>query len=519
MARPSAEFWRSLLAQFARDIPVNFLVDWIDHESGGNPCSRGFCNDTSGKGVNCDSPTAVFNREAGIFQTDHPGDDRFGATSPQLRVTCVGTTQTQTRPLTLDEQLIHVKAGINYVQFERSIARSALAAVGARWPETSADFWMLVKSRHGLKTIATELLPVVARKLGRAPVSWTEFVNTYATLPGSAIPASLQRFFFSPSTAGRRNRLDDVIANAETIGRNAGPRIPALSQPEASLTPETPGMSGAAKFALGFVAVAGLAGLGWLALRVAKRVAQRPGLGTFGTVDEKLIQRIAQALSYEVPVREIRDRFVDEGYSEEDVYLAYKAAQMYLKHQDEPMPHERGLGALPATKTEFRKRFKQAIQASEWQGDPTRGISGKYVPVGDSGWEVRRIYSQHRFGYKRLFDLRKVGHGRASTQENADYVADAIFKGEIATSWTDDENVGFGAILESKYDDVAKAYVDAPITAKNKAKKILARNVEAAYYWREHDEYADRLTEREAASVDDQIRKLERRISKIVGRL
>jgi hypothetical protein len=159
------------------------------------------------------------------------------------------------------------------------------------------------------------------------------------------------------------------------------------------------------------------------------------------------------------------------------------------------------------------------VQASEWQGDPTRGISGKYVPVGDSGWEVRRVYSQHRFGYKRLFNLRKVGHGRASTQENADYVADTIFKGEIATSWTDDENVGFGAILESKYDDVAKAYVDAPITAKNKAKKILARNVEAAYYWREHDEYADRLTEREAASVDDQIRKLERRISKIVGRL
>jgi hypothetical protein len=503
-----------LLTPFAGDIPVNFLVDWIDQESGGNPCSRGFCTDASGNGVKCDSPTAVFNREAGIFQTDHPGDDRFGATSPQLRVTCVGTTQTQTRPLTLNEQLLHVKAGINYVQFERSVARSALAAVGARWPETSADFWMLVKSRHGLKTIATELLPVVARKLGRAPISWTEFVNTYTTLPGGAIPASLQGFFFSPSTAGRRNRLDDVIANAENVGRNAGPRIPSTGfQPEVPLIPET---SGAAKFALGFVAIAGLAGLGWLALRVAKRVAQGPGM--LGAVDEKLIQRMAQLLSYDVDKKEIRDRFVNEGYSDEDVYLAYKAAQMYLKHQDEPLPHEQGLGALPATKIEFRKQLRKAVQASEWQGDPTRGISGKYVPVGDSGWEVRRVYSKHRFGYKRLFNLRKVGHGRASTQENADHVADAIFKGEIASSWTDDENVGFGAILESKYDD-AKAYVGVPITAKNKAKKILARNVEAAYYWREHDEYADRLTEREAASVDDQIRKLERRISKIVGRL
>jgi lysophospholipase L1-like esterase len=452
-------------------------------------------------------------------------------------------------------------------------------------------------------------------------------------------------FDIRPLTTGAPRAGDGIHFTAVGAAAAATPIVQMLTAPSTITVAQT-GMSRGTKIALGVLGAAGFVGLSWLALRVAKRAAVR-SVGQrqpLGAVDEKLIQRIAQALSYEVPVREIRDRFVDEGYSEEDVYLAYKAAQMYLKHQDEPLPHERQLGALPATKTEFRKRFKQALQASEWQGDPTRGISGKYVAVGDSGWEVRRVYSQHRFGYKRLFNLRKIGHGRSSTQESVDRVTDTIFKGEIPASWVDegklgllgalpttlkktyvvvssrlvrgprgarvgyeaqliqpgapvlfnlfqlsklnpdgtrnypqlqrehgdtwtawdagagtvhgkvrrdteddataaaialarkrgyvivdadlmraglplDENAGFGAILESKYDDVAKAYVDVPITAKNKAKKILARNVEAAYYWRQHDEHADRLTEREAASVDDQIRKLERRISKIVGRL
>jgi hypothetical protein len=35
--------------------------------------------------------------------------------------------------------------------------------------------------------------------------------------------------------------------------------------------------------------------------------------------------------------QEIRDRLIGEGYSDEDIYLAYKAGKMYLKHQDEPL--------------------------------------------------------------------------------------------------------------------------------------------------------------------------------------
>jgi hypothetical protein len=134
---------------------------------------------------------------------------------------------------------------------------------------------MLVKSRHGLQTIATELLPVVARMLGHAPVNWSEFTTAYRLLPGNMIPASLQGFFFAQSEHRLRNRLDDVIANAEAAGRNAGPRIPSTGA--TSVPTAQNGMSTGAKVAAGAAAVAGVAGLSWLALRVAKHVAERGG--------------------------------------------------------------------------------------------------------------------------------------------------------------------------------------------------------------------------------------------------
>lgn len=111
----------------------------------------------------------------------------------------------------------------------------------------------------------------------------------------------------------------------------------ALTTPPDALTTDT---SAGAKIAIGVVAVVGLVGLSWLVLRAARRAAQAPfgkrrGLGI---VDERLINRIAQALSYEVPKKEIHDQLVDEGYSEEDIYLAYKAAKMHLRYMDEPPP-------------------------------------------------------------------------------------------------------------------------------------------------------------------------------------
>lgn len=154
-----------------------------------------------------------------------------------------------------------------------------------------------------------------------------------------------------------------------------------------------------------------------------------------GATDVKLIKRVAQLISYDVSKQDIREQLVAEGYDDDDVFQAHQAAKVYLRRREIP---DSNFGALPATKTEFRKQFQKAVQVSEWQGQPTKGIGGKFVAVGDSGWEVRRVYSKHRFGYSKLFDLRKIGHGRSSTQESVKSVADAIFTGEIAASWVDD---------------------------------------------------------------------------------
>lgn len=56
--------------------------------------------------------------------------------------------------------------------------------------------------------------------------------------------------------------------------------------------------------------------------------------GMLGTVDEKLIQRVANMQSYDMNKLTIRDKLVDEGYSDQDVYLAYKAAEIYGDHNE-----------------------------------------------------------------------------------------------------------------------------------------------------------------------------------------
>lgn len=264
MARAGAEFWRHLVAQYAGDIPVEALIAWIDEESGGKPCSLGMI--VNGADIEC-----------GIFQLMAPGNTNDGGTTcSALRASCAGpASSTAARSLTPDEQVLQVTSGIRYVQVQRAAVRQALAAVGANWPEATGDFWALVKSRHGVPTVASDLLPAVAQKLGHAPSSWSEFVNTYTKMVAGEIPPSLRRFFLSPSKDGYRNRLDDVIANADKVGRAVG--LP-LSPLPAVLPTEA---SGTKKFLIGFAAVIGVAGLSWAAVHVAKRFATRPmALGT-----------------------------------------------------------------------------------------------------------------------------------------------------------------------------------------------------------------------------------------------
>ena len=58
---PAVKDWVPILEKYRGRIPLKFLENWITHASGGNPNALGI------PGV-----------EAGIFQTYHPDDDRYG---------------------------------------------------------------------------------------------------------------------------------------------------------------------------------------------------------------------------------------------------------------------------------------------------------------------------------------------------------------------------------------------------------------------------------------------------------
>jgi hypothetical protein len=201
---PQVEQWRPLLSRFGSDLPTNFLLAWLAKESGGNPCAVGIA------GV-----------EAGLFQTFHPEDDRFGASFDQLRAACSGGSQSLARALTPDEAALQVLSGTNLVRSFRNTARAQLAQVGGRWGEGSTDFWSLVKLQHALPAVAG-MLPQITQRLGRAPSGFGEFHQQVIATPFDQLPSALQRFAASASSRGLANRMEDAIVNAEEVGAFGG---------------------------------------------------------------------------------------------------------------------------------------------------------------------------------------------------------------------------------------------------------------------------------------------------------
>lgn len=159
------------------------------------------------------------NVEAGIFQTFHPADDKHGATFAQLRTGCTGSTLTN--PNAVNREL-QIRSGLNFVRAKRDIARMHLFNVGARWDESSSDFWTMVKQEHALPCVPVELLPRVAARLGRPPATWDEFRTAVMAMPASEMGPGCQRFANSPSKHGLRNRLEDTLRNAEEVGKFGG---------------------------------------------------------------------------------------------------------------------------------------------------------------------------------------------------------------------------------------------------------------------------------------------------------
>jgi len=197
------EAWRALIEQEAdgSDIPVDFLLAWVQHESFGNPCSVG-----------------IPDHEAGIAQTYHPDDDRFGATFDELRAACVPGTQKLARPLTAAEKQLQVTSLVNYVKNARTAVRGQVARAGVTWSESSSDFWNLVKLRHALPALGGYLAPC-RDDLGHAPESWLEFRAWFEGLSDRQVVAINRAVAPWKSLAERRRLLD----NAEKTGSAAVP--------------------------------------------------------------------------------------------------------------------------------------------------------------------------------------------------------------------------------------------------------------------------------------------------------
>lgn len=172
---PTTEQWRDLVTSMAGDLPINFLMAWIDKESGGNPCD------------------ATSLQEYGIFQLMSPDNiATAGTTVAQMHPAppCVAgnvRTISSFSALTSDQANEQVRAGIQYVNAARTRAHQMLDAAGYTdgWTENDASFWQMVKMVfNGPAAVPASLLNATAQ-LGTNPSDWATWRSTVTTIPSS----------------------------------------------------------------------------------------------------------------------------------------------------------------------------------------------------------------------------------------------------------------------------------------------------------------------------------------------
>lgn len=208
----------------AYGIPVAFVLAWIQHESGGNPCAVGFPGEVDRNG----QPL-----ETGILQLMSPDDIRLADTTvTEMRANCSanihfpGLTrhspkaaicaarlaeEKPARPLTADEMNKHAAKSVGYLAAVARIVDASFARHGVSWPRTSIDYWTMVKAYHAGEAIPTEGLDASVKGLGHAPSSWADFKQGIENLLASGQrPLNLTR-----------DRWLNAFANAEKTGRQA----------------------------------------------------------------------------------------------------------------------------------------------------------------------------------------------------------------------------------------------------------------------------------------------------------
>jgi hypothetical protein len=221
---PSVESWRPYVAKLTPalgNIPVPFVLAWIEVESAGNPCAVGFVGDIDAQGQVL---------ESGLFQLMSPHDIATGRTTvAAMRENCSTQThypeitpavkkayheaaakiarheslsadQTQAwglvnsagaaeqkivRPLTEDQKVRQIMVGLQYIFNVTRKIDAALAAVGTTWSKTDPGYWALVKSYHAAAGFPTGGLAIATKALGHAPANWTELVHGVRAASGA----------------------------------------------------------------------------------------------------------------------------------------------------------------------------------------------------------------------------------------------------------------------------------------------------------------------------------------------
>ena len=169
------EIWRPLVERLiSADYPriaVPVAMQWLTMESDGAPCAFGRASELGPDG---------FPREIGLGQLYNPDDFKLlklterGITPTTLRSYCVPGTQRRSRALTDEEMEQQVRhAVLDLIQRCMGEADRTVARFGLQW--SPRDYWTLVKSFHAMPVISDNGMPAVAKKIGRAPRSWSEF--------------------------------------------------------------------------------------------------------------------------------------------------------------------------------------------------------------------------------------------------------------------------------------------------------------------------------------------------------
>jgi hypothetical protein len=164
----SVEDWRPLVSAQAGNLNTSagdqteFLLAWTSKESNGYPC------DTTSLG------------EVGIAQLEPPDNlvqagTTVDAQHPVPPCTAGKTTYPRYADLTSDQANAQVSALVAFTNYCIDTVRTDLAAVGATWDETQADFWKLVKGVHVSPVMVRSGLAKAASDLGRPPATWDEF--------------------------------------------------------------------------------------------------------------------------------------------------------------------------------------------------------------------------------------------------------------------------------------------------------------------------------------------------------